>query len=254
MIVQASVHKRLVGFAIVSLILFSLLAVVPQIASAQVWHCESCGCDCTPGAEGGDAQIGWPGNGENQIDICHTACIEHCGVEIGRGDVTALRCNQVAACECCSGSPPPGDYTEDQCKNQACRQLNGARKYGERTFECPEGAAPPPEGEKKAPAAPQAPAKYEQGEVVIEIENPLGEEATSIPLIIGRIINAALGISGSIAILMVVYGGVTWLTSGGSTDKITKGKNVLVWATIGLAVIFGAYSLVNFVISRIIGL
>jgi uncharacterized membrane protein YjfL (UPF0719 family) len=38
-----------------------------------------------------------------------------------------------------------------------------------------------------------------------------------------------------------------WLTSGGSPDKIKKGMDVLIWAAIGLIVIFASYTLVEFV-------
>ncbi len=79
--------------------------------------------------------------------------------------------------------------------------------------------------------------------------NPLG--TADLPSLIGRVISAVLGIVGSIALLMFIYGGFLWLTSAGSTERITKGKNVLVWATIGLAIIFLSYTLVGFVIKGI---
>jgi len=68
---------------------------------------------------------------------------------------------------------------------------------------------------------------------------------------IGRIINSALGIVGSLALLMFIYGGFVWLTSAGSSDKVTKGKNILVWATIGLVVIFMSYGATKFVLDKI---
>jgi len=71
--------------------------------------------------------------------------------------------------------------------------------------------------------------------------------------LIGGIIKAALGIVGSIALLMFLYGGFLWLTSAGNEQKITKGKSVLVWAVIGLAVIFMSYAAVNFVIGALTG-
>jgi hypothetical protein len=81
------------------------------------------------------------------------------------------------------------------------------------------------------------------------LENPLGE--TDIRLIIGRIISALLGISGALALLMFVWGGMQWLTSGGNTDRIKKGKDTLVWAVIGLVVIFTSYAIVRAVITAL---
>ena len=81
--------------------------------------------------------------------------------------------------------------------------------------------------------------------------NPLG--AVSVPVLIGRVIQAALGISGSIALLMFVWGGFLWLTSGGKPDRIKSGQDTLLWSTIGIAVIFGAYAIVNFLITSASG-
>ncbi len=66
--------------------------------------------------------------------------------------------------------------------------------------------------------------------------------------LIGRIINAVLGIVGSIALAMFIYGGFTWMTSSGNMEKVQKGKDILIWAAIGLVVIFASYALVKFVI------
>jgi uncharacterized membrane protein YjfL (UPF0719 family) len=50
---------------------------------------------------------------------------------------------------------------------------------------------------------------------------------------------------------MFVYGGFTWLTSGGSAERIKKGKDILVWAVIGLVVIFASYTAVDFVLTAL---
>ncbi len=77
-----------------------------------------------------------------------------------------------------------------------------------------------------------------------ELPNPLGD-ITSIPQVIGRVVNMFTGIAGSIALLMFVYGGVLWLTSSGNEERITAGKKAIVWATIGLFVIFGSYAILR---------
>ena len=98
---------------------------------------------------------------------------------------------------------------------------------------------------------PAAPKKEAPG--VVELPNPLVDKQTranlTIQQIIGRAINVALGVVGSVALVMFFYGGYLWLIYGGSSDKIKKGKETLVWATIGLAVIFGSGVLVKTVIS-----
>ncbi len=62
-----------------------------------------------------------------------------------------------------------------------------------------------------------------------------------------------LAISGSVALLMFFYGGFTWTTSMGNPKKIETGKEIIVRAVIGLAIIFGAYAFVNFLVAAISG-
>ena len=80
------------------------------------------------------------------------------------------------------------------------------------------------------------------------LSNPLGD-TTNIPTLLGKIINAALGIIGSLALVMFIYGGVLWMLSAGKADQVTKGKDTLIWATIGIIIIFSAYALVKLVLT-----
>jgi hypothetical protein len=72
-----------------------------------------------------------------------------------------------------------------------------------------------------------------------------------VQLIIGNVIKAALGIVGSIALLMMTYGGYRWLTAMGNSEKVEKGKDTLIWAALGLVVIFGAYAITSYIISKL---
>lgn len=87
----------------------------------------------------------------------------------------------------------------------------------------------------------------------VSLDNPLGSKTTKggttdIPTLIGYLINAVLGVVGSLALAMFIYGGFTWMTSSGNAEQVTKGKNIIIWAVLGLVIIFSAYALVNFVI------
>lgn len=84
------------------------------------------------------------------------------------------------------------------------------------------------------------------------IENPLGATGIDSPqLLVGRVINSILGVVGSLALVMFVYGGLIWMTSSGSAEKVKKGRDILIWAVIGLLIIFSAYGLVRFVIQGV---
>ncbi len=60
-----------------------------------------------------------------------------------------------------------------------------------------------------------------------------------------------LGIVGALTLAMFVYGGIKLLISGGSTEEIKKGKDTLVAAVIGLAIVFGSYTIINFVVNNV---
>ncbi len=54
-----------------------------------------------------------------------------------------------------------------------------------------------------------------------------------------------LGFVSLIALIFVIYGGVTWATAGGSPERVKKGKDILIWASIGLALTVAAWGLVT---------
>lgn len=83
----------------------------------------------------------------------------------------------------------------------------------------------------------------------VSLTNPIG--SSDVPTLIGKIISAVLGVIGSLALLMVIYGGFTWMLAAGSSEKIKKGRDIIVWAILGLVVIFTSYALVRFVITSI---
>lgn len=85
----------------------------------------------------------------------------------------------------------------------------------------------------------------------VSLDNPLGKGKTDIPTLLGTIIGQILGVVGSLALVMFIYGGIAWMLSAGNQEQVTKGKNILIWATIGIVIIFTAYALVKFVLTTV---
>lgn len=56
-----------------------------------------------------------------------------------------------------------------------------------------------------------------------------------------------LGIVGSLTLLMFVYGGVMFLISAGSSERVTQAKGIIVGAVIGIAIVFTSYMIIGFV-------
>lgn len=82
------------------------------------------------------------------------------------------------------------------------------------------------------------------------LDNPIGG-ASRWEDVAARIIKMFTGLSGSVALLMFVWGGFLWMTSGGNDQRVAKGKQTLVWATIGLIIIFGSYAILNVLFTSI---
>ena len=64
--------------------------------------------------------------------------------------------------------------------------------------------------------------------------------------------NWILGFVAMIAVLTIVFGGVTYIGSAGDETKATTGKRVVSYALIGLVIAGIAYALVNVIVSVIL--
>lgn len=64
---------------------------------------------------------------------------------------------------------------------------------------------------------------------------------------IGSIIRTALGLIGTIFLVLIVYAGFLWMTAGGGEDNIKKAKNIIQSSVIGLVLVLSAYSITYFV-------
>ena len=70
---------------------------------------------------------------------------------------------------------------------------------------------------------------------------------------IQTIINAVIGILGLVSVVVIILGGVQYMTSSGDAGKVKKAKDTILYGVIGLAVCVLAFAIVNFVIVNILG-
>jgi len=69
--------------------------------------------------------------------------------------------------------------------------------------------------------------------------------------IITTIINTMLFIAGALSVIMIIFGGLRYVTSAGNSSNVTAAKNTVMYAIIGLIVAFLAYAAVNFVLGAV---
>lgn len=87
----------------------------------------------------------------------------------------------------------------------------------------------------------------------ISSANPDGTSTTKDSLMstVKTIINVVLGIVGLIAVVMIIIGGISFITSQGDSAKVTKAKNTVLYGVIGLVVALLAFAIVNFVLGNV---
>ncbi len=88
-----------------------------------------------------------------------------------------------------------------------------------------------------------------------EVSNGLANSLTSTDprIIIGRIIQIVLSLLGAIAVILVIYAGFVWMTSGGDEEKIGRARNILKNAAIGLLIIVCSWAIVTFLLTKLAG-
>jgi len=75
------------------------------------------------------------------------------------------------------------------------------------------------------------------------LENPLDVE--TVPDFVGNLIKGAISILGAVTLFMFLLGGFYWLTAGGNEEKVKKGTQTMMWAAIGVAIVFSSYFIIS---------
>ena len=68
-----------------------------------------------------------------------------------------------------------------------------------------------------------------------------------------NILNGVIAVLGLVCVVVIIIGGVNYMTSSGDANKVKKAKDTILYGLIGLVVCVLAFALVNFVIVNIIG-
>lgn len=61
-----------------------------------------------------------------------------------------------------------------------------------------------------------------------------------------------LGVLGSIAIVIFIYGGLLWMTARGNGDQVGKAISTIAWGAMGILVIFASYAIIGFVLQTVL--
>ena len=79
----------------------------------------------------------------------------------------------------------------------------------------------------------------------------IASENADLTNILSTIINVIIGVVGFIAVVMMILGGISFITSQGDAAKVTKAKNTILYGVVGLIVAMLAFAIVNFVLGSV---
>lgn len=66
-----------------------------------------------------------------------------------------------------------------------------------------------------------------------------------------QLTNTILFFVGIISVIMLIWGGLRYVVSGGDSKKVTDAKNTVLYAVIGLVISLLSFAIVNFVINAV---
>lgn len=72
-----------------------------------------------------------------------------------------------------------------------------------------------------------------------------------VPLVVARAVQSVLNIVGVIFLILVIWGGTMWMVSGGNEQSITKAKQILTTAVIGLVIVMAGYTITWWIVSAL---
>lgn len=138
-----------------------------------------------------------------------------------------------AGCKPCPSTGPDGQPLQQSVFLPECVYHEGDRRDG--------GTETYPSAENKPPRT-------------MTVEECCGcrDVNTSLQLVV-KVVDWLFRIVGAVALVIFIYGGFMMLTSAGSEEKVKKGRDALVAAVIGLAIMFSAHLIIRFVLEGALG-
>lgn len=85
------------------------------------------------------------------------------------------------------------------------------------------------------------------------IDKAGGGKATAddLPAMIQNIINVLLFLIGTISVVMIIVGGIRYVTSNGDQAQVKAAKDTIMYAVVGVVVALLAFAIVNFVVDKL---
>lgn len=83
--------------------------------------------------------------------------------------------------------------------------------------------------------------------VFAQFKNPVENLSGDVDVLTGTILKRILGLIGIVALILILYAGFIWMTAQGDAKKIESSRKIMLYAVIGLFIVFGSYIMTRFV-------
>ncbi len=78
-------------------------------------------------------------------------------------------------------------------------------------------------------------------------------QSADVSTTIGKIVGSILSFVGVIFLILMIYGGFTWMMARGNEQEVAKAKEIITNAVIGLIVVLSAYAITAYIGNSLIG-
>ena len=89
------------------------------------------------------------------------------------------------------------------------------------------------------------------GSVLNSVAGKTGVSQSSIGHIVGQITQVFLALIGIILVVLIIYSGFLWMTSGGNEEKVGRAKKTIMSSVIGVFIVLSTYAITAFVIGAL---
>ena len=83
-----------------------------------------------------------------------------------------------------------------------------------------------------------------------EVKDGVGEN--NLAANAGKIVQVFLSLLGIIFLVLMLYGGYSWMTAAGDQGKVERAQNTIRRAIIGLIITIGSYAITQFILVRLL--
>lgn len=78
-------------------------------------------------------------------------------------------------------------------------------------------------------------------------KSSVGATLRCLPILLNNVVNGFLIFVGAVALFLIIYSGIKFVTSGGDAKKVTEARQIMTYAIIGVVVVLSSFAIIYFI-------